>query len=137
MLRARRTAPNEAIMNIISTPNAPQPSGHYAQAIVHGDLVYVAGQIPKDPRNGELKTASVEEQIEQVLQNLAAVLEAAGSGMGQILKLSVYISSSEYWPVVNDACIRHFGEHRPARVIVPVGQFSGFDVEADAIAVVG
>jgi 2-iminobutanoate/2-iminopropanoate deaminase len=121
----------------ISTQNAPRPSGHYSQAIVHGDLVYVSGQLPIDPRTGERRIGSIEEQTEQALENLAAILEAAGSGRNQVIKTTVYVSDIELWNRVNAVYSTFFGEHRPARAVVPTRNLHfGFQVEIEAIAVV-
>jgi 2-iminobutanoate/2-iminopropanoate deaminase len=117
----------------ISTPNAPQPAGHYAQAIVHNGLVYVSGQLAVDPATGEKKLGSIEEQTEQALQNVAAILQAAGSDLGRVLK--VYVSDMGLWGRVNAVYTTVFGDHRPARAVVPTRELHyGFQVEIEAIA---
>lgn len=122
-------------MREISTPNAPKPAGHYSQAIVHNNLVYVSGQLPVDPETGEKKIGSIEEQTEQVLKNLAGILKAAGCGTDQVIKTTVYISDMELWGRVNAVYSRFFGEHRPARAVVPTRNLHfGFQVEIEAIA---
>ena len=73
-------------MKTIATKNAPTPAGHYSQAIVHNGLVFVSGQLPIDPQTGEKLTGPIEEQTGQVLRNVQAILEAAGSGIDQVLK---------------------------------------------------
>ena len=121
----------------VLTPNAPQPGGHYSQALVHNGLVYVAGQLPIDPATGERKLGSIEEQAEQVLSNISAILQAAGSDMSRVLKMTVYISDIELWGKVNEVCACAFGEHRPARAIVPVNELHyGFKIEIEAIAAI-
>jgi len=106
----------------ISTPDAPQPAGHYTQAIVHGDLVYVSG---------------IEEQTDQAIRNLAGILNAANSGLNQVVKTTVYISDIELWGRVNAVYSRLFGEHRPARAVVPTRELHfGCQIEIDAIAAV-
>jgi 2-iminobutanoate/2-iminopropanoate deaminase len=122
-------------MIAISTPNAPPPAGHYAQAIVHDGLVYVSGQLPVDPASGEKVLGSIEEQAEQALRNVSAILEAAGSDLGHVLKTTVYVSDISLWGRVNAAYARVFGEHRPARAVVPTRELHyGFQVEIEAIA---
>jgi 2-iminobutanoate/2-iminopropanoate deaminase len=122
----------------VSTPNAPTPAGHYSQALVHNGVVYVAGQLSIDPATGQKKLGDMEEQAEQTLKNLAAILEAAGSGLGHVLKLTVYISDMAQWAKVNAVCARHFGAHKPARSVVPTKELHhGFLIEIDAIAAVG
>ncbi len=102
----------------IHTDRAPTPLGHYSQAVVHADLVYVAGQLAIDPDTGEVAGVTAEEQADRTLQNLEAILHAAGSGLDLVLHLQVHVIAREDWPGVNAACVRHFGAHRPARAIV-------------------
>lgn len=124
-------------MREVTTPDAPQPAGHYAQGIVHNGLVYVSGQLSVDPRSGEKRAGSIEEQTEQALRNVAAVLEAAGSGIERVLKTTVYVSDIALWDRVNAVYGRFFGEHRPARAVVPTRDLHyGFQVEIEAIAAV-
>jgi 2-iminobutanoate/2-iminopropanoate deaminase len=124
-------------MKEIFTPHAPQPAGHYSQAIVHGNLVYVSGQLPIDPHNEEQRVGSIEEQTEQVLTNLAAVLRAANSGLDLVLKATVYVSDIALWGRVNQVYSRFFGKHRPARAVVPTRELHyGFQIEVEAIAAV-
>ena len=122
-------------MEVISTPNAPKPAGHYSQAIVHDNLVYVSGQLPIDPESGEKRIGSIEEQTEQALKNLSEILLAAGSNLNQVLKTTVYISDIELWDRVNAVYARFFGEHRPARAVVPTRNLHfGFQIEIEAIS---
>lgn len=122
-------------MKKISTPNAPQPGGHYSQAIVQDSTVYVSGQLAIDPHTGEKKLGSIEEQTEQVLKNVAAILEAAGSDLAHVLKTTVYVSDIALWDRVNAVYVRFFGDHRPARAVVPTKELHhGFQVEIEAIA---
>ena len=120
----------------ISTQNAPRPSGHYSQAIVHGNIVYVSGQLPIDPQTGEKRIGSIEEQTEQALKNLSEILKAAGSDINQVIKTTVYVSDIGLWDRVNAVYSRFFGEHRPARAVVPTRDLHfGFQIEIEAIAV--
>ena len=124
-------------MKLIETDNAPLPGGHYSQAIVHNGLVYVSGQLPIDPKTGEKQTGSIEEQTSLVLQNLSAILEASGSSLSQVLKVTVYISDISLWGKVNEVYAEIFGDHRPARAIVPTRDLHfGFKLEVDAVAAV-
>lgn len=121
----------------ISTPNAPQPGGHYSQATVHQGVVYVAGQLPIDARTGEKKLGSIEEQTEQVLFNIREILIAAGSDLSRVLKTTVYVADIGLWARVNEVYARVFDEHRPARAIVPVKELHyGFQIEIEAVATV-
>jgi 2-iminobutanoate/2-iminopropanoate deaminase len=122
-------------MNSILTPNAPQPAGHYSQAIVHNGLVYVAGQLPIVPATGEKKLGPIEEQAEQTLANVRAILQAAGSDFDRVLKMTVYIADIGLWGRVNEVYARMLGDHRPARAVVPVKDLHhGFQIEIEAIA---
>ncbi len=124
-------------MQSISTPNAPQPAGHYSQAVVHGGLVYVAGQLPLDPATGEVVgPGDAEAQTEQTLRNVEAVLRAAGSGLDRLLSVTIYVTGRDLWGAVNAAYSRMLGNHCPARAIVPVGELKpGCSIEIQAIAV--
>jgi 2-iminobutanoate/2-iminopropanoate deaminase len=124
-------------MKSTQTDKAPLPGGHYSQAIVHNGLVYVSGQLPIDPQTGEKQTGSVEEQTRLVLQNLFAILEASGSSLSQVLKVTVYISDISLWGQVNEVYADVFGDHRPARAIVPTRDLHfSFKIEVDAVAAV-
>lgn len=121
----------------VATQDAPEPVGHYSQGTVHGGMVYISGQLPVEPHTVDKITGSIEDQTEQVLKNLAAILDAADSDPGHVVKVTVYISNIGLWDRVNAVYSRFFGEHRPARAVVPVGELH-FDcqVEMEAIAVV-
>ena len=119
----------------ILTPDAPQPAGHYSQAIVHQGLVYVAGQIGVDPHSTERRVGTIEEQTEQVLKNIAAILKAAGSDLSRVLKMTVYVTDIDLWASVNQTYARIMGDHRPARAVIPVKDLHyGFQIEVEAIA---
>jgi len=125
------------IMKQISTPKAPAPAGHYSQAIVHNGLIYVAGQLPINPDTGEKITGSIEEQAEQAIKNIAAILEASGSRLDLVIKTTVYVSDIQLWNRVNEVYTRYFGDHKPARAVVPVGALHyGFQLEIEAIAAI-
>lgn len=124
-------------MEKITTSKAPAPAGHYSQAIVHNGLVYVAGQLPINPDSGEKVLDSIEHQTEQVIKNLSAILEAAGTNLRQVIKTTVYISDIKLWDRVNQVYARYFGDHRPARAVVPTRALHfGFQIEMDAIAAI-
>ena len=119
----------------ISTADAPTPAGHYSQATVYNGLIFVAGQIAIDPATGAHKTGSIEEQTEQTLNNVYAILQAAGSDWGRVLKMTVYVADISLWDVVNKVYARILGEHRPARAVIPTGALHhGFLIEIDAVA---
>jgi len=122
-------------MRAITTDNAPAAAGHYSQAVVHGGLVYVAGQLPLVPGDPKRRLESFEEQAEQVIANVIAIIEASGSSADRILKATVYIADIAHWPAFNAVYARRLGAHRPARTVVPVPALHhGYLVEMDAIA---
>ena len=124
-------------MREVSTPNAPKPAGHYAQAIVHNNIVYVSGQLPIDPKTGEKCLGSIEEQTKQVLKNVSEILKAAGSDINQVLKITLYVSDIELWGRVNTVYSEFFDKHRPARAVVPTRDLHyGFKIEIEAIAAI-
>ncbi|RYF47986.1 MAG: RidA family protein, partial [Cytophagaceae bacterium] len=106
-------------MTFIDTPNAPVPGGHYAQAVVHNGLVYLSGILPITPAGEKMTSATIAEQTEQILANLDAILQAAGSQRDKVLKVTVFISDISAWSTVNQVYARFFGDHRPARSVVP------------------
>ena len=119
----------------IETKNAPAAGGHYSQAVVHNGLVFVSGQLSIDPQTGERKLGSIEEQTEQVLKNVEAILKAANSDFSRVLKMTVYVADIELWAAVNEVYTRVLGEHRPARAIIPTGKLHyDFLIEIDAVA---
>lgn len=122
-------------MHYVTGGNIPMPKGHYSAAVVHGGLVYVAGQLPADPGGRDMTKESVEEQARQALANVATILEASGSSLGRILRATVYIADVALWPRLNVAYAEVMGDHRPARTVVPVPALHyGYLVEIDVIA---
>lgn len=122
-------------MKKILSKDAPQPAGHYSQAVEHQGLVYVSGQLPVNPKNKEQIIGNIEAQTEQALKNMAAILKEANSGKDNVLKVTVYISDIALWDRVNSVYARFFGNHRPARAIVPTRDLHfGFQIEIEAIA---
>ncbi|MEM9177844.1 MAG: RidA family protein [Myxococcota bacterium] len=123
----------------IRTEDAPAPVGPYSQAIRAGDVVYASGQIPLDPATGEKVEGEIEDEARQVLANLEAVLEAAGSGMDRVVKATVYLTDLSLFPRVNAVYAEAFDvDPAPARVTVGVAALPlGAQVEIDAVALAG
>ena len=122
-------------MRMISTPDAPSPAGHYSQAVVYGDTVYVSGQLAVDPATGEKGAGSIEDQTRLALRNIEQILLSAGSDLDHVIKTTAYISDVELWGGVNQAYAEVFGDHRPARAVVPSRDLHyGCLVEIEAIA---
>ena len=122
---------------VISTDRAPGPfqGAPYNQAIRLGDLVFVAGQLGIALETGELVGPSAEEQTERIMQNLAAILEAAGSGLDKLVKTTVFMLDLADFQAMNDVYARHVGDRPPARSTIGVAQLpSGARVEIEAIA---
>ena len=119
----------------IFPPAAPPPAGHYSPAIAYGDLVFVSGQLPVQPDGSHRPDLPFEAQARQVLDNLFAVLAAAGSAPERVLKVTVYIAAIEHWPAFNSIYADYFGEARPARAVVPVPELHyGYLIEVEAVA---
>ena len=122
-------------MKFIQPSNQPQPKGHYSPGIEHNGLVYVSGQLPMDLETRIPFTGSIDGQTELALRNVEAVLHAAGSDLGHVLQMTMYISDMELWGGVNEAYARVMGDYRPARAIVPVKDLHfGTKIEIQAIA---
>jgi len=113
------------------------PVGHYSQAIVHNGIVYVAGQIGMDPQRPGHAPDDIEAQTEQTLRNIGNILVAAGSDLGHVLSLTIYVSDISLWGRVNTVYSRVMGNHKPARAVVPVGPLHyGFGIEISCVAAV-
>ena len=124
-------------MRIVSTPDAPAARGHYSQAVVHGGVAYIAGQLPIVPGDPERRLEGFEAQARQVIANVLAIVRAAGGDARGILRTTVYITDTAHWPDFNRIYAEALGAHRPARTVVPVaGLHYGYLVEMDAIAAV-
>jgi 2-iminobutanoate/2-iminopropanoate deaminase len=128
-----------AELSRIQTDSAPAAIGPYSQAIVVNGMVYTAGQIPLDPGSMELVGGDdVAGQTEQVMLNLAAILEAAGASLSRVVKTTVFLADMQDFGAMNEVYGRHFGEHRPARSTVQAaGLPKNVRVEIEAVAAVG
>ena len=121
----------------IHTDSAPAAIGTYSQAVRAGGAVYLSGQIPLDPATMELAEGDIGAQIRQVFDNLAAVAAAAGGGLGDVVKLTVYLTDLGHFPRVNEIMAQYFREPYPARAAVGVAALpKAAAVEMDAILVV-
>jgi 2-iminobutanoate/2-iminopropanoate deaminase len=121
----------------ITTPKAPPAMGPYSQAIVAGDLVFCAGQLGLDPMTHQIVGGDIKEQTRRVLDNLAAVLDAAGSGLDRVTKTTVFLEDMAEFSAMNEVYAERFGSHRPARSTVQVAKLpgNGGRVEIECIAV--
>ncbi|MDQ4142346.1 MAG: RidA family protein [Actinomycetota bacterium] len=120
---------------VISTGRAPEAIGPYSQAIIAGGLVYCSGQVPLDPRSGELIDAGIADQTRRCLQSLGAVLETAGSAFDKVVKVTAYLVDMDDFPEFNEAYGEFFAVDPPARATVGVSALpKGARVEVDCIA---
>jgi 2-iminobutanoate/2-iminopropanoate deaminase len=121
----------------LNAPGLPRPAGHYSHAVVHGGIAYLAGQLPHVPGDPDRKPGSIEEQARQVLSNVDHVLQCCGSRRDRVLRCTVYVADIAFWPAVNRVYAEFFGEHRPARSVVPVNELHhGYAIEVEVTAAV-
>jgi reactive intermediate/imine deaminase len=119
---------------IISTPNAPQAIGTYSQAIKCRSTVYVSGQIPLDPKTGEMVTGDMEPQIRRVFENLKAIINAAGGDFSHVAKLNVFLTDLANFALVNKIMSEYFQQPYPARAAIGVAALpKGAQVEMDCV----
>ena len=129
--------PNQMTKEIISTENAPQAIGPYSQAVKAGNLIFISGQIPLNPKTGDLVTESIEDQARQVLYNVKSICESAGQSLDDIVKISIFLTDLNNFAVVNDVMKEYFSEPYPARATVEVsGLPLGVNVEIEAIVLI-
>ena len=125
------------MIRYIQPETQPQPKGHYSPGIEHNGLIYVSGQLPMTLDTREPFTGAIKEQTELSLRNVEAVLHAAGSDLGHVLQMTIYVSDMELWGRVNETYARVMGNHRPARAMIPVKDLHfGTQIEIQAIATV-
>jgi len=121
--------------SVVATQQAPQAIGPYSQAIRLGNLLFTAGQIPLDPATGKLVEGDIEQQTERVMQNLAAILEAAGSSLDRVVKTTCFLSNLDDFQRFNQVYGRHFTSNPPARSTVEVSRLpAGARVEVEVVA---
>lgn len=119
----------------ISTDKAPEAIGPYSQGIAASGFLFLSGQVPLDPATGDLVEGTVQEEVTRVMENLKAVLEAAGSGLDRVVRTTVFLTDLKDFAAMNEVYARYFGAHRPARSTVQVAALpKGARVEIDAIS---
>jgi 2-iminobutanoate/2-iminopropanoate deaminase len=122
-------------LDFISTDGAPKAIGPYSQAVAEGGFLFTSGQIPLDPRTGELVSGGIEVATERVFDNLEAVLRQSGLSLSDVVKATVYLARMEDFGAMNAVYARRFGEHRPARSTVAAAALpKGAPVEIDFVA---
>ena len=118
----------------ISTPHAPQAIGTYSQAMRAGNTVYLSGQIPLDPATGEMVVGDMEAQVRRVFENLKALAAAAGGGLDNAVRVTVYLTDLQHFALVNRVMAEYFSQPYPARAAIGVAALpKGAAVEIDAI----
>ena len=125
------------MLDFVSTAGAPKAIGPYSQAVRANGFLFTAGQVALDPDKGELVPGGIREQTTRALDNLRAILTAAGSDFSHVVKTTVFLVDMADFPAMNEIYARAFGEHRPARSTVAVAALPrGARVEIEVIAVV-
>ena len=122
---------------IVKTENAPAAIGPYSQAVRAGGFVFASGQIPLDPKTGQFVEGGVREQTEQVMRNLGAVLEAAGTGLDRVVKTTVFLADMDDFAAMNEVYGRYFAENPPARATVQAARLprdARVEIEVVALA---
>jgi len=124
------------IKRTIQTEQAPAAIGPYSQAIRIGDFLYTSGQIALDPESGMFLSGEIEEETEQTLKNISAILQAGGLNLENVVKTTVYLSDLNHFSRMNQVYEKYFSKNKPARACVQVAALpKGAKVEIDAIAV--
>lgn len=124
-------------LNVIKTEKAPAAIGPYSQAVQAGGLLFCSGQIPLDPATGAMVEGDVAVQAGQVMRNIAAVLEAAGTGFDRVIKTTIFLADMADFATVNEIYGNRFGDHKPARSTIAVkGLPRGALLEIEVVAAV-
>jgi len=122
-------------MKTVETKKAPAPIGPYSQAVVSGNFVFVSGQVAKNASTGTMVTDNIKEEAKQVMENVKAVLEAAGSNLGKVVKTSIFLSNMDNFAQVNEVYGSYFTGNYPARETVQVSRLPlNVNVEISVIA---
>jgi 2-iminobutanoate/2-iminopropanoate deaminase len=125
----------KVMQKIIATDKAPAAIGPYSQAVQAGDFLFASGQIPLDPKTGQITAGSVEEQAEFVLENVKNILESAGFTMEQVVKTTVFVTNMDNFAPINGVYARYFSENPPARSFVAVKELPrAAQVEIEVVA---
>ncbi|SDX44855.1 reactive intermediate/imine deaminase [Pseudomonas syringae] len=122
-------------IELIRTPSAAAPGGHYSQAVLYQGVLHVSGQLPVRADGSHSVAEPFEIQAAIALDNLLAILGAAGCNTGDLLKVTVYVAGIQHWPAFDRIYAGYLGEHRPARAVVPVPELHhGYLIEIEALA---
>jgi 2-iminobutanoate/2-iminopropanoate deaminase len=122
-------------MQIVTTDKASKPAGHYSQAVIHQGSLHISGQLPVSPDGRHNLQATFADQVDLVLDNLFAILQAGGCSAQDLVKVTAYVAGVRHWPEFDRIYAERLGDHRPARVVVPVPELHhGYLVEIEALA---
>jgi len=123
---------------VIYTDRAPKPVGPYSQGVLVNGWLFIAGQIPIDPATGKIVEGSFEDKVRRVLENIKAIVEAAGGSLDDVVKVTVYLRDISKFDEFNKVYAQYFTKDPPARVVVEVSNLpKGVEIEVEAIAYVG
>ncbi|MCW5824108.1 MAG: RidA family protein [Cyanobacteria bacterium TGS_CYA1] len=121
---------------IIFTEHAPKAIGPYSQAVKANGFVYVSGQIPINPETGDLVKSGIQDEVNQVMKNLKAIVEKSGSSLSKVLKTTIYLKDMNDFDAVNKVYGEYFTDHKPARACVQVAKLpKDVSVEIDAVCI--
>lgn len=123
-------------MRIIKSEKIPPAKGHYSPCIEHNGTLYISGQLPVDPATKQIPDG-IQAQTNVVLEKIDLILNEAGSSREQVIQMRIYISDIALWQEVNEVYAQFFGDHKPVRCVVPVGELHyGCLIEAECVAFV-
>ncbi len=126
------------VKRTIYTSKAPKPVGPYSQGVVAGGWLFISGQIPLDPETGEMVEGGFKEKARRVLENLKAVVEAAGGSLEDVVKVTVYLADISRFSEFNEVYQEYFQDNKPARVVIQAAALpKGAEVEIEAVAYLG
>lgn len=124
-------------MKFVNTEYSVRDGGHYTPGVIHGDTLYISGQLSINPETGSVPSGGVKAEAAQALHNLETVLQAAGLTRDSVMMCRVYLPNVAYWGELNEVYSKFFGTHKPARVVVPTGAlYGGCLVEIEAVAAI-
>ena len=122
-------------MKLINTDYRVQNKGHYSPGVVSNGILFISGQLSLDPDTRKVAEGGIEAHLRQALKNMNRVLEAAGLSRGNVVQCRLYVADIEHWDKVNEVYAEYFGDHKPARIVLPVGKLHfGCLVEIEAVA---
>ena len=122
----------------IETPNAPKAIGPYSQGILAGNFLFISGQIPLDPKTGEIVSGDIKKKTERVIKNIEAIVKSAGGDLSNVVKVTVFVKRIEDFQEINEVYESFFGKFKPARSFIEVADLpKNVEIEMEAIAYLG